>query len=192
MDPWWFGKTLSGATLGIVGMGDIGSRVANKASAAFNMRVHYYSQSRKSEEVEAQAGGAKYFPDLLELCSSSDVIVATVALTPATIGLIGKKEFEVMKSGSLSCSHHLCRCCSHFSGRASNRCSLHQHRARWSYRHLREFPAGQLLFVTVDVQAVRQLTCVSLWSSSLLLSLLFTGPGAGRSAPRKSNRMRSA
>lgn len=38
-DAWWFGQTLTGATLGVVGMGDIGVRVARKAAAAFDMKV---------------------------------------------------------------------------------------------------------------------------------------------------------
>lgn len=38
-DAWWFGRNLTGATLGIVGMGTIGLGVAQKAAAAFGMKV---------------------------------------------------------------------------------------------------------------------------------------------------------
>ena len=38
-EGWWFGQTLSGKTLGVVGMGGIGLRLAQKSAAAFGMQV---------------------------------------------------------------------------------------------------------------------------------------------------------
>ena len=100
-NPWWFGKTLHGATLGIIGMGDIGSRLARKAAGAFDMKVQYFGTKRKSPEQEAAIPGtAKYCESILELCATSDVIVVSVALNKNTTNLIGRQHFAAMKKGS--------------------------------------------------------------------------------------------
>eukprot|EP00750_Incisomonas_marina_P024615 INCI5132.8.p1 GENE.INCI5132.8~~INCI5132.8.p1 ORF type:complete len:173 (-),score=37.91 INCI5132.8:559-1077(-) len=82
-------------------MGDIGLRVAQKAAAAFGMKVKYFGRSRR-EESEAQVlGGAEFCPDLMDLCKSADFIVVSVALTALTTGLIGKEHFSAMKKDAI-------------------------------------------------------------------------------------------
>jgi lactate dehydrogenase-like 2-hydroxyacid dehydrogenase len=62
---------LAGKTLGIVGMGRIGSRVAQLARQGFGMDVHYYSRTRKPE-LEQELGIR--FSSLNDVLCSSDVI----------------------------------------------------------------------------------------------------------------------
>jgi len=89
------GWELTGKTLGLIGTGAIGCRVAEIAKA-FNMKIlafDKYPNFKKAEEI-----GMKYV-DLQTLLKESDAITLHVPLTPETEGLIGKKEVEIMKSG---------------------------------------------------------------------------------------------
>lgn len=81
---------LSGKTIGIIGMGTIGSRVAEVASC-FGMKVIYYSTSGTSH--------CKKYPSvpLDELMSSSDVISVHAPLNERTNGLVGERELALMK-----------------------------------------------------------------------------------------------
>jgi glyoxylate reductase len=77
-------------------MGGIGRQVAVRARA-FGMVIHYHNRTRLSPELEAEAE-AKYvtFEDLLE---GSDVISLNLSLNEKTKGIIGEKEFGMMKRG---------------------------------------------------------------------------------------------
>jgi D-3-phosphoglycerate dehydrogenase len=89
------GWELAGKTLGIIGTGAIGCRVA-EIGRAFKMKIlafDKYPNFKKAEEI-----GMKYV-DLRTLLKESDVITLHVPLTQETEGLIGKKEIEVMKNG---------------------------------------------------------------------------------------------
>ena len=81
---------LSGKTMGIIGMGTIGQRVAQVAEA-FGMKVIYYSTSGTSH--------CRYYPSvpLDELMSSSDVISVHAPLNERTDGLVGAAEIGRMK-----------------------------------------------------------------------------------------------
>lgn len=80
--------------LGILGMGGIGREVAVRARA-FGMKVQYYNRQRLSPELEQ---GATYV-SFEELLQTSDVLSLNLALTNKTAGIIGRKEFEIMKQG---------------------------------------------------------------------------------------------
>lgn len=91
------GVELYGKTLGIVGTGSIGLRVAEIAKA-FNMQVlgyDKYPNMKKAKEI-----GIKYV-DLNTLLKESDFITLHVTLTSETEGLIGKKEIDAMKKGAV-------------------------------------------------------------------------------------------
>ncbi len=91
------GVELHGKTLGIIGTGSIGCRVAEIAKA-FNMRILAYDKYpnvKRAEEI-----GMKYV-DLYTLLKESDVITLHVTLTSETERLIGRKEIETMKHGSV-------------------------------------------------------------------------------------------
>lgn len=85
---------LSGKTIGIIGMGNIGSRVAGVAQA-FGMKVCYYSTSG--------TGHCKDYPcvQLEELMSLSDIVSIHAPLNDRTSGLIGRKEISMMKPSGI-------------------------------------------------------------------------------------------
>lgn len=80
--------------LGILGMGGIGREVAARARA-FGMKIQYYNRTPLSPELEL---GAKYV-SFEELVRTSDVLSLNCSLRKETIGIIGRKEFEMMKQG---------------------------------------------------------------------------------------------
>ncbi|MBQ8061806.1 MAG: D-2-hydroxyacid dehydrogenase [Bacteroidales bacterium] len=81
---------ITGKTLGIIGMGTIGSKVA-KVGVAFGMNVIYYSTSG--------TGHCKEYPSvsLEQLMKESDVISVHAPFNPRTAGLVGEKELRLMK-----------------------------------------------------------------------------------------------
>ena len=88
------GFQVSGATLGVIGMGRIGQAVARRARG-FEMRILYYDKRRLPEELEKELG-AEYV-DLETLLREADVVTIHVPLTPETEGLIGERELRMMK-----------------------------------------------------------------------------------------------
>lgn len=89
-DPSIVWTELYGKRMGIIGMGNIGSKVA-KIAEAFGMEVCYYSTSG--------TGHCKDYPSITleELLSSSDVVSIHAPLNARTNGLIGRKELDMMK-----------------------------------------------------------------------------------------------
>ncbi|XP_009275470.1 putative 2-ketogluconate reductase [Aptenodytes patagonicus] len=91
----WLGTEVSGATLGIVGMGTIGYKVAERAKG-FEMKILYHNRNRRNKEEES-AVGAIYCKKIDDLLQQSDFVLLSVNLTPQTHKLIGKRELELMK-----------------------------------------------------------------------------------------------
>jgi len=91
------GKSVGGASLGVVGMGGIGSAVARRA-AGFGMRIRYTSRERKSA-VEAATGAQQVSLDTL--LHESDYVSLHTALTPGTRHLIGDEEFRRMRPSAV-------------------------------------------------------------------------------------------
>ena len=102
---------LSGRTWGIIGLGAIGRRVAQIATA-FGCRVIYYSTSGKNHDSTYSE------VSLEELLSWSDIVSIHAPLDERTSGLIGRSELEQMKSSAILLN----------LGRGSGRCPQ-----RWSY-----------------------------------------------------------
>lgn len=92
------GRDLAGKTLGIVGMGTIGSMVTRIAAQGFGMRVIYTSRSTKTS-VEEDISARRV--DLPELLAESDVISLHTAYGPQTHGMIGERELAAVKPGAL-------------------------------------------------------------------------------------------
>ncbi len=88
------GSDLRGATLGIVGLGQIGRAVARRARA-FGMEVVYSGRRPAPAAVEAELGARRL--ELDQLLSSADVVSLHAPLTPETRGLIGAAELARMK-----------------------------------------------------------------------------------------------
>lgn len=93
----FLGHELSGKTLGIVGMGQIGQAVA-KRMRAFDMNIIYSQRTRLDPKVEAQFDAK--FVSLKELIQTSDVLSLHCPLNDATHHMIGAPEFKQMKSSA--------------------------------------------------------------------------------------------
>ena len=93
-----YGWDVHGKTLGILGFGRIGQAVAQRAALGFGMPVLYHS--RRPVDVPALAGRATHAP-LDELLARADIVVATLPLTQETRGLMGAREFGLMKPGAI-------------------------------------------------------------------------------------------
>jgi phosphoglycerate dehydrogenase-like enzyme len=85
---------LAGRTLGIIGLGNIGKKVARRA-AAFDMAIQYYDIKRLTEDEEDAVGVR--FVLLTELLRSSDVVSLHVPLDDSTRNMIGARELSTMK-----------------------------------------------------------------------------------------------
>ena len=94
----WLGLDAYNKTLGIFGFGGIGQKVARRA-AGFDMRVIYYSRSRKPEAEEEL--GVEWAGDMDTLLSESDYVSLHCPLTDETRGVIGEAEFAKMKSSAV-------------------------------------------------------------------------------------------
>jgi len=92
------GSSLRGKRLGIIGLGGIGRRVAERARA-FGMEIAYHSRHPAPAEVEA-ALEAERMP-LEQLLREADVVSLHCPLTPETHHLIGAPELEAMKPGAV-------------------------------------------------------------------------------------------
>jgi glyoxylate reductase len=84
---------LAGRRLGIVGLGNIGKKVARRA-AAFDTSVQYHDIRRLSEEQEDALGVR--FVLLDELLRTSDIVSLHVPLDDSTRNLIGARELQLM------------------------------------------------------------------------------------------------
>lgn len=90
----WMGVQLWGKTLGVVGLGNIGGRIALKCRLAFNMKILAYDPYVLP--ARAQLYGAELV-ELEKLLMESDIVVLSVPLTKETRGMIGKRELSLMK-----------------------------------------------------------------------------------------------
>jgi gluconate 2-dehydrogenase len=88
----FLGADLHGATLGIVGMGRIGSAIARRATG-FSMRLLY---TNRSDSPNAAALGARRVP-LDTLLTESDHVMLVLPYSPATHHTIGERELGLMK-----------------------------------------------------------------------------------------------
>ena len=94
VDKAHYGVNVHGKTLGVIGMGRIGSAVARRAHLGFGMDVLYYNRS-PAPEAEA-AYDAKAVP-LDTLLARADFVCVVLPLTAATDRLIGKRELALMR-----------------------------------------------------------------------------------------------
>jgi len=93
--PHYQGGEFRGRTVGIVGYGQIGRRVARLA-AAFGAKVMIHTRS-----AIADAAGAEVEPDLEALLRRADILSLHCPLTPETRGMIGEAQLRSMPPGAL-------------------------------------------------------------------------------------------
>lgn len=90
------GHELACKTVGIVGTGAIGLRTA-EIFKAFGCNLIGYN---RSEKEAAKALGLKYMT-LADVMANADIVSVHTPLTPATKGLIGEQEIDMMKPGAI-------------------------------------------------------------------------------------------
>ncbi|MBQ3540722.1 MAG: D-glycerate dehydrogenase [Phascolarctobacterium sp.] len=93
--PFGLATDLANKTLGVVGMGDIGSAIAERAKAS-KMKIIYHNRNRRADD---EALGATYVT-FDELLAQADFIVIAVTLNPTTKGMFNKEAFAKMKDGA--------------------------------------------------------------------------------------------
>lgn len=93
-----FGSDVHGKTLGLLGFGRIGQAVARRAALGFGMPVLYHS--RRPVDVPGLAGLAVHTPPE-RLLAQADIVAAVLPLTDETRGLMGAREFGLMRPGSI-------------------------------------------------------------------------------------------
>ncbi len=103
--PWlWHGDgsiplhlPLEDATLGIVGLGAIGQRLARRA-ASFDMTILAHTRTRG--KFQPKGFTVKEVDRLPDLLSQADFVALTLPLTPDTHGIIGSQELTIMRSSA--------------------------------------------------------------------------------------------
>ncbi|MDR6585610.1 D-glycerate dehydrogenase [Herbaspirillum sp. BH-1] len=93
-----FGVNVHGKTLGLIGMGRIGSAVARRAHHGFGMPILYHN-TRPNPETERELD-ARYVSKE-ELLAQADFVCLMLPLTPATERMIGAREFGMMKRSAI-------------------------------------------------------------------------------------------
>ncbi len=89
------GMDLTGKTIGILGAGRIGTRLAHHAKDGFDMSVIYYDV-KQNLDFE-QATGARYFPTVEEVLREADVVSIHVPLLDSTKHLMNAERLAMMK-----------------------------------------------------------------------------------------------
>jgi len=92
------GDEISNNILGIVGLGQIGQRVAKICRQGFSMTVYYYDVKR-NESLEKELG-LIYFPVIEEMLKVVDILTLHVPLLDSTRHLINKERMALMKPGA--------------------------------------------------------------------------------------------
>ena len=91
-------KTLRGATIGIVGFGEVGQEIARYA-AAFGMKILYFQRNQLSNADEATFD-ARY-ASLHDLMAQSEYVVVQLPLNDSTRGIIDRAALSATKRGAI-------------------------------------------------------------------------------------------
>ncbi|HLW59132.1 MAG TPA: hydroxyacid dehydrogenase [bacterium] len=86
---------LEGRTLGLIGLGSIGSEVARKCIAAFRMQVLAYDPYVPAANAEAM--GVRWVEELADVLRQSDVVSVHAELNDETRGMLGEPELRLMR-----------------------------------------------------------------------------------------------
>lgn len=93
------GRDLSGRSLGVIGFGRIGRRVAAIAHAVFQMPVLYHDIIPAPPDVEKQTGAAR--ASLAEVLSKSEYVTIHTPLDPSTVHLINRETLALMRPDAI-------------------------------------------------------------------------------------------
>ena len=92
------GHRLRGKALGIIGMGRIGTAVAQRARA-FGLQIHYFSRNRRPPAIETPLE-ATYWPDLDAMIDHVDIVSLHTPHTRETFHILSAERLARMKPGS--------------------------------------------------------------------------------------------
>jgi glyoxylate reductase len=92
---WMLGRRLRGKALGIVGMGRIGTAVAQRAKA-FGLNIHYYSRNRRPPAIEEPLG-ATYWPTLDAMLPEVDIVSLHTPHTRDTFHILDARRIAEMR-----------------------------------------------------------------------------------------------
>jgi phosphoglycerate dehydrogenase-like enzyme len=92
----FMGRDLKGRTLGVIGAGKIGSRIAGLA-LGIGMKVTYFSREKKPD-IEKMGARKKSLDYIL---SSNEFVILALALNKETGGIINKTKIKTLKKGSI-------------------------------------------------------------------------------------------
>lgn len=90
----YLGTEAQGKTIGIVGLGNVGTRVAELCRGLFGMRVLAYDPVLTAEEIARRGAEKVALPDLMR---ASDYVSINCPLDDTSRGMIGAREFALMK-----------------------------------------------------------------------------------------------
>lgn len=93
-----YGVNVHGKTLGLIGMGRIGSAVARRARHGFGMKI-LYNNTRPNPEAERELDATFVGKD--ELLAQADFVCLMLPLTPQTEKMFGAREFGLMKRSAI-------------------------------------------------------------------------------------------
>lgn len=97
-----FGWDVHGKTLGILGFGRIGQALARRAALGFGMPVLYHNRSAVNVAQDMPELLGKVKPVAMdELLQRADIFAVVLPLSDSTRGLIGAREFGLMKPGAV-------------------------------------------------------------------------------------------
>ena len=88
------GRSLSGKTLGIIGMGRIGKAVAYRAALGFGMKIIFFNRSRVTDITDYDA---KQIDDLELLCARSDFLSLHCAASADTFHILNEERLKCMQ-----------------------------------------------------------------------------------------------
>jgi lactate dehydrogenase-like 2-hydroxyacid dehydrogenase len=91
------GKQVTGARLGIIGMGRVGQAFARKARG-FEMEIHYYNRNPVADDL---AQGATYHASVDSLLGVADFLSLHCPATPATKGLLNAERLALLPKGAV-------------------------------------------------------------------------------------------
>lgn len=103
LDDYYFAKLkthkveLDGKTLGLIGVGNIGSRVAKKAIHGFNMKVIGYDPYKTQAQVPE---GVELTDDFDQIFKQSDFVSLHCPATSETFDFVGQHQFDLMKESA--------------------------------------------------------------------------------------------
>jgi glyoxylate reductase len=96
---WMLGRRLRGKALGIVGMGRIGTAVAQRARA-FGLNIHYFSRNRRPPAVEEKLE-ASYWPDLDAMLEAVDIVSLHTPHTRDTYQILDAPRLRRMRQDAI-------------------------------------------------------------------------------------------